>query len=94
MPLRLALIGSFGNSGDQRYRLHQPAAALAQLEDVEVYEIHPQARPRDALALAADVLVVLMGMDVELLRLVHQRRLLGKPTVLEVNDWLPGVQRC
>jgi tetratricopeptide (TPR) repeat protein len=35
-----------------------------------------------------------MGMDVELLRLVHQRRLLGKPTVLEVNDWLPGVQRC
>jgi len=94
MPLRLALVGSFGNSGDQRYRLHQPAAALAQLEDVEVYEIHPQARPRDALALAADVLVVLMGMDVELLRLVHQRRLLGKPTVLEVNDWLPGVQRC
>ena len=93
-PLRLALIGSFGNSGDQRYRLHQPAAALAQLEGVEVYELHPLARPRDALALACDVLVVLMGMDVELLRLVHQRRLLGKPTVLEVNDWLPGVQRC
>lgn len=40
-PLRLALIGSFGTSGDQRYRLHQPAAALAQLEGVEVYELHP-----------------------------------------------------
>ena len=93
-PLRLALVGSFGNSGDQRYRLHQPAAALAQLDGVEVYELHPHARPRDALALACDVLVVLMGMDVELLRLVHQRRLLGKPTVLEVNDWLPGVQGC
>ena len=93
-PLRLALVGSFGSSGDQIYRLHQPAAALAQLEGVEVYELHPHVRPRDALALAADVLVLLMSMDVELLRLVHQRRLLGKPTVLEVNDWLPGVQRC
>jgi len=93
-PLRLALVGSFGSSGDQRYRLHQPAAALAQLEGVEVYELHPLSRSRDAIALAADVLVLLMGMDVELLRLVHQRRLLGKPTVVEVNDWLPGVQRC
>ena len=90
----MALVGSFGTSGDQRYRLHQPAAALGELEGVEVYELHPHARPRDALVLAADVVVLLMGMDVELLRLVHQRRLLGKPTVLEVNDWLPGVQRC
>ena len=93
-PLALVLAGSFGCGGDQLYRLHQPAVALAQLEAVEVHELHPHARPRDAAALAADVLVLLMGMDVELLRLAHQRRLLGKPTVLEVNDWLPGVQRC
>jgi tetratricopeptide (TPR) repeat protein len=93
-PLGLVLVGSFGNSGDQIYRLHQPAAALGQLEGVEVHEIHANARPRDAAALAADVLVLLMGMDVELLRLAHQRRLLGRPTVLEVNDWLPGVQHC
>ena len=93
-PLQLLLVGSFGSSGDPLYRLHQPAVALAQLEGVEVHELHPHARPRDAAALAADVVVLLMGMDVELLRLVHQRRQLGKPTVLEVNDWLPGVQRC
>lgn len=93
-PLALLLVGSFGDSGDPVYRLHQPAAALAQLEGVEVHELHPCARDRDAACLAADVLVLLMGMDVELLRLVHQRRLLGRPTVLEVNDWLPGVQRC
>ena len=93
-PLGLVLVGSFGHSGDPLYRLHQPAAALGQLEGVEVHEIHPHAKPRDAVALAADVLVLLMGMDVELLRLAHQRRLLGRPTVLEVNDWLPGVQRC
>ena len=93
-PLRLVLVGSMGSIGDNVYRLHQPAAALAQLEGVEVDEVHPQARVRDAAALAADVLVLLMGMDVELLRLAQQRRLLGKPTVLEINDWLPGVQRC
>lgn len=29
MYLRLALAGSFCTSGDQRYRLHQSAAALA-----------------------------------------------------------------
>ncbi len=93
-PLRLVLVGSMGSIGDNVYRLHQPASALAQLEGVEVDEVHPHARSRDAAALAADVLVLLMGMDVELLRLAQQRRLLGKPTVLEVNDWLPGVQRC
>lgn len=93
-PLQLLLIGSFGSSGDPVYRLHQPAAALARLDGVEVHELHPLARDRDAAALAADVLVLVMGMDVELLRLVHQRRQLGRPTVLEVNDWLPGVQPC
>jgi hypothetical protein len=93
-PLGVVLVGSFGCSGDQLYRLHQPATALARLQGVEVHELHPHARPRDAVALAADVLVLLMGMDVELLRLAQHRRLLGRPTVLEVNDWLPGVQRC
>lgn len=53
-----------------------------------VYGFHQQA------ALAADLLLLVMGMVVELSRLVHQRHLLGRPTVLEVNDWLPGVQRC
>ncbi|MEB3316777.1 MAG: glycosyltransferase [Cyanobacteriota bacterium] len=93
-PLKLVLIGSFGASGDSLYRLHQPAAALAALADVEVHEVHPGARCRDQAALAADLLLLVMGMDVELPRLVHQRHLLGRPTVLEVNDWLPGVQRC
>ena len=70
-PLGLVLVGSFGSSGDQLYRLHQPASALADLEGVEVHEVHAHARPRDAVALAADVLVLLMGMDVELLRLAQ-----------------------
>jgi hypothetical protein len=93
-PFQIVLIGSFGHSGDPVYRVHQPAAALAALEGVVVYELHPNARDRDQAAIAADLLVLVMGMDVELLRLVHQRRLLGRPTVIEVNDWVPGVQRC
>lgn len=93
-PFQIVLIGSFGHSGDPVYRVHQPAAALAALEGVVVHELHPNARDRDQAAIAADLLVLVMGMDVELLRLVHQRRLLGRPTVIEVNDWVPGVQRC
>ena len=33
-----------------------------------------------------------MTLDVEVHRLIAQRRLLGKPTIAEVNDWLPDVQ--
>ena len=54
-PLRLVLVGSMGSVGDNLYRLHQPAAALARQEGVEVIEVHPQARPRDAAALAGHV---------------------------------------
>jgi len=81
-----------GAIGDNLYRLHQPAAALAQLEAVEVFEVHPQARHHDAAVLAADVVVFTMTLDVEVFRLIHQRRQLGRPSLCEVNDYLPDVQ--
>lgn len=81
-----------GSIGDNLYRLHQPAAALAQLEGVEVFEVHPQARHHDAAVLAADVVVFTMTLDVEVFRLIHQRRQLGRPSLCEVNDYLPNVQ--
>jgi tetratricopeptide (TPR) repeat protein len=90
--LRLVLVGSMGSIGDNLYRLHQPAAALAQLEGVEVFEVHPQARHHDAAVLAADVVVFTMTLDVEVFRLIHQRRQLGRPSLCEVNDYLPDVQ--
>jgi tetratricopeptide (TPR) repeat protein len=90
--MRIVVIGSFGSSGDQHYRVHQPAAALAALSGVEVFEVHPAARHRDAAALAADLLVLTMTLDLEAFRLIRQRRLLGRPTVVEVNDYLPDVQ--
>jgi hypothetical protein len=81
-----------GSIGDNLYRLHQPAAALAQLEGVEVVEVHPQARHHDGAVLAADVVVFTMTLDVEVFRLIHQRRQLGRPSICEVNDYLPDVQ--
>jgi hypothetical protein len=91
-PIHIVLVGSFGAIGDNVYWQHEPAAALARQGGVEVVEVHPLARHRDAAALAADVLVLSMIMDVEALRLIHQRRLLGKATICEVNDYVPDVQ--
>ncbi len=91
-PLTIVQVASLGTIGDNIYRVHQPCAALAQLPGVQVFEVHAQSRHRDAAALAADVLVLTMTLDVEVFRLIHQRRLLGKPTVCEVNDYLPDVQ--
>jgi tetratricopeptide (TPR) repeat protein len=91
-PIHIVMVGIFGAIGDNVYRQHEPAAALARLGGVEVVEVHPLARYRDAAALAADVLVLSMVMDVEALRLIHQRRLLGKATICEVNDYVPDVQ--
>jgi hypothetical protein len=80
-PLRLVLVGGMGSIGDNLYRLHQPAAALAQLEGVEVFEVHPQARHHDGAVLAADLVVFTMTLDVEVFRLIHQRRQLGRPSI-------------
>ena len=91
-PLRLVLVGGMGSIGDNIYRLHQPAAALAGLPGVELFEVHPQARHHDAAVLAADVVVFTMALDVEVFRLIHQRRQLGRPSLCEVNDYLPDVQ--
>ena len=90
--LSIVQIASLGTIGDNIYRVHQPCAALAQLPGVEVFEVHAQSRHRDAAALAADVLVLTMTLDVEVHRLIHQRRQLGKLTLCEVNDYLPDVQ--
>lgn len=91
-PLTIVQVSSLGNIGDNIYRVHEPCAALAELPGVAVFEVHAQSRHRDAAALAADVLVLTMALDVEAHRLIHQRRLLGKLTVCEVNDYLPDVQ--
>ena len=93
-PLRIVLVGSMGSIGDNQYRLHQPAAALAELDNIHVYEVHPQARYHDAAVLAADVVVFTMTLDIEIFRLIHQRQQLLRPSICEINDYLLDVQVC
>ena len=90
--LSIVQIASLGTIGDNIYRVHQPCAARAQLPGAKVFEVHAQSRHWDAAALAADVLVLTMTLDVEVHRLIHQRKQLGKLTICEVNDYLPDVQ--
>ncbi len=91
-PLCIVLVGSMGSIGDNQYRLHQPAAALAELDNIQVYEVHPQARYHDAAVLAADLVVFTMTLDIEIFRLIHHRHQLLRPSICEINDYLPDVQ--
>lgn len=91
-PLCIVLVGSMGSIGDNQYRLHQPAAALAELDNIQIYEVHPQARYHDAAVLAADLVVFTMTLDIEIFRLIHQRQQLLRPSICEINDYLPDVQ--
>lgn len=85
-------MGTMGAIVDNPSRHHQPAAALAALLRVAVFKVHPQPRHHDAAVLAADVVVSTMPLDVEVFRLIHNRRLLGRPSRCELNDDLPDVQ--
>src|SRR5262245_14062303 len=89
--LTVVQIGALSVDGDGMYRVHEPAAALAELDGVEVYNVHYLSRWRDEAAVAADVLVVYFTIDIELFRVFHQRRRLGKATFCEINDYFLDV---
>jgi glycosyltransferase involved in cell wall biosynthesis len=86
-PLTIVQVSDHSTLGDFEYRVHQPAAALGRLGGVEVFDVHYLSRYRDEAALAADVVVIYLVIDIELFRLIEQRRRLGKPTFCEVNDY-------
>ena len=86
-PLTVVQIGALGVDGDGMYRVHEPAAALAALGAAEVYNVHYLSRWRDEAALAADVLVVYLTIDIELFRVLHLRRRVRQATFCEINDY-------
>lgn len=90
-PATLVQITGRGTEGDSVYRAHQPAEALARM-GAEVYEIDFLSRHRDEAALAADLLLVYQSIDIEIFRVLHLRRLLGKPSFCEINDYFFDVQ--
>lgn len=86
-PITIVQISDHSALGDFVYRVHEPAAALGQLGPAEVYDVHYLSRYRDEAALAADILIIYLVIDIELFRLIEQRRQLGKPTFCEINDY-------
>ena len=42
--------------------------------------------------LAADVVIFTMKLDIEIFRLIHQLQQLLRPSIYEINDYLPDVQ--
>lgn len=72
--------------GDWFYRTHAPGRALAELDGVSVVDLTNTHRCRDALIAEADVLVLNMVCDPDLLPLIGERTKRGQVTVYEVND--------
>lgn len=72
--------------GDFIYRVLQPDAALARFSGITTVSLTNICSRRMELLMGADLLVVQMLADADLLRLVLERRRLGRPTVFEVSD--------
>jgi len=82
----------FGEDGDAQYRLHDPSRHLGQVPGVTTVDCHFYHRFLPDLAELADVLIVQFVNDWELLSLCERRRVLGKITVFEANDYFFDLQ--
>jgi tetratricopeptide (TPR) repeat protein len=72
--------------GDWYYRTFSPGLAMAEHQDVWVVDLTNVHRHRDAILKHADVVVLNMVCDPDLLPVVAERTRQGLPTVYEVND--------
>lgn len=93
-PLLIAHFSSpqVDQSGDYIYRIAQPNRALGALPGIEVVEFSTLSRHRQRLLIEADVLIINLVGDPDLLPLIAARKGAGKPTVYEINDYFPGFQ--
>ena len=72
--------------GDWYYRTHSPGTALAEHDDVYVVDLTNVHRRREEILSRADIVVLNMVCDPDLLPLISDRRRRGLVTVHEVND--------
>jgi glycosyltransferase involved in cell wall biosynthesis len=79
-------------AGDWFYRTHAPGRAMAAEEGVFVVDFTNVHRRREALLQEADVLVLNMVCDADLLTVVSERAARGQVTVYEVNDDVACIQ--
>jgi len=80
----------FSDIGDAVHRMHAPSRSVSKLPNVTVIECDVYHRQLPVLAEQADVLVV-HGLDAELLPLIERRRATGRATVFEANDLVDDV---
>jgi len=73
-------------TGDYYYRTYAPSVALSELPDVYVINLTNEHRNKMALADTADILVLNMLGDIDLLPLIRRRRAQNFVTIYEWND--------
>ncbi len=78
--------------GDFIYRVEQPHFALASLPGVQVVELSTLSRHREKILTEADILIINLIGDPDLLPVIRERKRAGKLTVYEINDYFLGLQ--
>ncbi len=93
-PLLIAHFSSpqVDQAGDYLYRIRQPNRALGALPGIEVVEFSTLSRHRQRLLTEADVLIINLVGDPDLLPVITARKAAGKPTFYEINDYFLGFQ--
>lgn len=81
------------HDGDYRYRIGQPGYALARQPGVSVANMNPISPCLQEVALEADILILHLLRDPDLLPLIAERKRLGRPTVYEIPDNFAALPR-
>ena len=72
--------------GDYIYRVEQPSIAMAKTEDTTVITVKTISPWFKELCLAADILILHLLSEHELLPIIEERKRKGRPTVYELSD--------
>ena len=75
-------------TGDIYHRMAWPMQALASLPEFRVIQTQLRNPCSFRLAFEADLLLLCMGWDLDLMPILRWRKAKGKPTVFEVNDYI------
>ena len=82
----------FGDDGDARHRMHEPSRHLGRLPGVTAIDCHFRHRTLPQLVELADVLVLQFVNDWDWLAVCTRRRVQGKLTIFEANDYFFDLQ--
>jgi len=81
------------NIGDFIYRIEQPSRAMGKIHGVKVININIYSPYLKEVCLQADILILHMVSDQDMLPIIEERKRLGLPNVFEISDIFIGFQR-